>query len=204
MDSRVESLQYLRRHFSDLESFELKEHSDLIAEERQTLSDVENMHKASEVMREVQDRLSKNTIEYLNNFLTRGIHVVYPNRNLTVVIEIGDRGSRKTAEIVVVDGDVYPQVRVPVNEGTGGGLRVVIAFLLQVLVILNRDLQRIVFLDESFVQVSHDYTEGLFDLFEMLIEEFQFKILLVTHDKRFVEKADKVYQVDKGKIRELR
>lgn len=159
----------------------------------------ELLEKTSEVFRQIQELASINSVEFISSFLTRGIRIVF-DRDLEIKIEIGDRGDRKTAEIWVIETKDNRQIPVKVTEGVGGGIQVVLSFLLQVLVILNRKLNRTIFIDEQFTQVSNEYIDGLFELFVMLIDEFDFKILLITHDKRMIDRATKTYEIRGGEI----
>lgn len=158
----------------------------------------------SEVFRVIQDKASMTTVDFLNEFLTRGVNAVFHDRDFKVYLDVGQRGTRKTATIRIkhdVRGYVIDH---PLVGFTGGGPQVVVAFLLQVLVIVNRNQQRIVFVDEFFTQVSAEYRPGLFQLFQMLIADFQFSFLLITHDRSFVDQSDRVYEMNRGSIRKVR
>lgn len=156
-----------------------------------------------EVVRQLQEELIEQNIKFINEFLTQGVNIVYPDRGLIVQARIGDRGSRKTMEFFVGELKDGEYLFTPLIRASGGGVQVLVAFLLQILVIINRGLARFVLLDELFMQVSAEYIPNLFELFRMLKEEFQVDILLISQDPRLIAGATKKYRCAKGEISEV-
>lgn len=165
--------------------------------EKQTLC-----QKVSEAIKVLQQSLSEDSVAFVQEFLTLGLQTVYPERGFQVYLDVGDRATRKTLEIFIrspdKDGNVITS---HLTKGSGGGIQVIVAVLLQVLTIRNRDLQRVIFLDEALSAVSSEYLPGLRDLIQTLKEEFGFKFLAITQDPRFIELADKTYKVENGRFR---
>lgn len=161
----------------------------------------EELEKVLEVVKYLQEQVSEKTVAYLNTFLSEGLRIVFPEKEVTVYIRVGDHGVYKTAEVWMreeVDGYVVDR---PLKGNFGGGLQVVVAPLLQVLVILDKGLERVLFLDEQFTQVSMEYQDGLFNFLRLLIERFEFKILLVTQQDSFTKRADQVYYMRNGRVK---
>lgn len=160
----------------------------------------ETLQRLSLVLKNVQEKIFEDSISEVSDLISYGLGIVFSSRRISIQIEIGNHGSRKTAQINVLEKHSDYDVIVPLSEGVGGGIQVVVSFLLQVSVILRRDLAKYIFIDESFTQVSEKYTDGLFDLFRMLIDDFGFSIFLITHDRRFISRADFVYRTEGGKV----
>lgn len=172
-------------------------------EAKQKADEVISLGKVSEAVRLLQELVSKKTVDYLDAFLTEGAKVVFPTKQISLYVNVGDRGTHKTAEIWCKENIGSHVVDRPLYNNFGGGLKVVAALLLQVLVILDRGNTRVLFLDESFTQVSHEYQEGLFDLLRLLITKFDFKILLVTQVDVFTKAADLIYYMRDGSVRRM-
>lgn len=162
---------------------------------------LERAQAAATVVKEIQARISTNTVQFLSTFLTRGVATVFSDKDLEVHVQVGSRGNTNTASIVVIQNINGQRVEASLTQACGGGVQVICAFLLQILVIINRDLARVVFIDEFFTQVSKDYRDGLFDLLEMLTKEYGFSFLLISHDQEFIHRADTIYIAQDGQIR---
>jgi ABC-type nitrate/sulfonate/bicarbonate transport system ATPase subunit len=71
----------------------------------------------------------------------------------------------------------------------------VAGFLLQaVLVLLLPNTTPLLFLDESFSQVSEEYRPALSQFIRELTERTELQVVLVTHSDEFVTDADRVYR----------
>lgn len=161
---------------------------------------VEILGQVLEVVKHLQEQVSEKTVQYLNTFLSEGLRIVFPEKEVQVYIKIGDHGTYKTAEVWMKETVDGFEVDRPLKGNFGGGLQVVVAPLLQVLVIIDRGLERVLFLDEQFTQVSAEYQEGLFNFLRLLIDQMGFKILLVTQQDTFTQRADRVYYMRNGKV----
>lgn len=174
----------------------LKTQSDLC---RESLLEENILKEVSESMKVLQESVSKSTITFVETFLTKGVQSVYHDRNFKIRLVVGDRGQRKTLSVRVVEtlegGSV---IESDITNGSGGGIRVVVSFLLQVMTILNRGLEPTVFLDENFSAVSSEYLDGLFEVIGELKSEFGFNFLMITQDPRFHKYADSTYKVKSG------
>lgn len=82
----------------------------------------------------------------------------------------------------------------PVMEARGGGVAAVAGFLLQVVMILLSDAPRVLFLDETFAQVSAEYEPRLAEFLSQLVDEIGLQIVLVTHSDAFEDVSDASYR----------
>ena len=92
----------------------------------------------------------------------------------------------------------------PVNlkRGTGMGVKTVISAILQMYYLQCKG-SKILMLDEKYSAVSEEYVPAFFEFLSKLCESLQFRIILITHDKRFLQYADKTYRIDKGVVNEF-
>jgi ABC-type thiamine transport system ATPase subunit len=118
---------------------------------------------------------------------------------------MSQRGKLTTANFVVrsvVDGEV---VETPILEARGGGVAAVAGFLLRtVVLLLRKDVRPVMFLDETFAQLSADYEPAMADVLRELVDKTQLQIILVTHSTAYDDVADKSYRVSldqKGKTK---
>ena len=55
-------------------------------------------------------------------------------------------------------------------------------------------------LDEAYSNISKNYISDFFDFLSKLCEKLQFTLILITHDERFIEYADRVYEISNGYV----
>ena len=77
----------------------------------------------------------------------------------------------------------------------------IVGFILRVVVmLLRKDVARILFLDETFAHVSAEYLPALGEFLREVVDKSGIQIVMVTHQDEFVEYADKVirFELDKN------
>ena len=62
----------------------------------------------------------------------------------------------------------------------------------------------VLFMDESLSQVSSEYVPNLMSFIKELARQKGFIFVLVSHDTRIINYADKKYQVDQGIVTEVK
>jgi len=80
---------------------------------------------------------------------------------------------------------------------------VVSSFLMRVYLIIKLKLMRLIVLDEAFIQVSAEYTDGLMAFLHMLVEEAGFRFLWVSHSQNYIDGADHIFKIEHGKVRRV-
>jgi DNA repair exonuclease SbcCD ATPase subunit len=95
----------------------------------------------------------------------------------------------------VVDGE---QLDTPVMDARGGGVAAVIGFLLRLVILLLTEppVRHVMFLDESFAQLSVEYEPALAEFIKELTERTNMQVVLVTHSTAFDDAADKSYRFE--------
>lgn len=192
-DSYTNTMQDLKtKYFSTRD--ELQKAKDFVAIQEATV----------ETMRIIIDRMSAEQIKRVTNLMTFALQSIFFDKNYSVELEISDKRGLKSAEFFLVekmdDGKV---LRTEFVDGIGGGVKVVVGFALQVYYINYFGLSRVIFCDESFSQLSDIYMPYLKEFLHKLTEKLHFTFVLVTHDIRLVEGADKCYNVNDGIVTEI-
>ena len=87
------------------------------------------------------------------------------------------------------------EIETDILSARGGGVAAVTGFLLRVVFILLHKAPRVLFLDESFAQVSENYEPRLAEFIDTLCTEYGVRIVLVTHSQNpvWADYADSVY-----------
>lgn len=148
------------------------------------------------------DALVKNEsnrfIKELEELLNSSVKTIFTERDYSVEIVV-EENKRASIHLKYIDEDgneISPDVK-----DCGGGLRTVIGIILQVYFIFYSDVERIIFVDEGFSQVSSDFLPQLFGLLDELCKNNGLKLCLITHDSRIMEYADKNYVVENNKVK---
>ena len=148
------------------------------------------------------DALVKNEsnrfIKELEELLNSSVQTIFAERDYSVEIVVEDN-KRASIHLKYVDEDgneISPDIK-----DCGGGIRTVIGIILQVYFIFYSDVERVIFVDEGFSQVSSDFLPQLFGLLDELCKNNGLKLCLVTHDSRIMEYADKNYVVENNRVK---
>lgn len=116
------------------------------------------------------------------------VHVFQEDLRFVVVQKVS--GSRTVVEFQIesVMGDT--KIITPVMSARGGGVAAVSGFLLQVVVMLLTDAPKVLFLDETFAQVSAEYENRLADFISQLADNIGLQVVMVTHSDAYEAYAD--------------
>ena len=148
--------------------------------------------KSLEVMKVLIEKITDSSIGLLKNLLTVGFNTVFEGK-YSVDIQVDDRGKDKTAEFYLIENSTG--LRTMIKDDNGGGIKVILSFILRVFFIYYLKYPRFIILDEAFTELSKEYIEGLFAFFDILKKDLGFKYLFITHDIRFMNYADKILKV---------
>jgi ABC-type lipoprotein export system ATPase subunit len=83
------------------------------------------------------------------------------------------------------------------KDGVGQGVRTIISFILKAYYLINKD-SKLLFLDEKYSALSDHYVPRFFEFMKKMADERGMILVLITHDTRFSEYADKTYLVNDG------
>jgi DNA repair exonuclease SbcCD ATPase subunit len=87
-----------------------------------------------------------------------------------------------------------------VKQGKGAGVRTIISFVLLIFYILYKNSYPVLFLDESYSEISDQYLERFFSYIKSICDGKGLVVIWITHDMRFKNYGDVVYRVNDGVI----
>lgn len=142
--------------------------------------------KAVEALKVVVEHMTERDLKKIEDFVTMGLQKVIDDQKISC--KVVAEGSSKV-HITGRKGDFEG----PFVDSFGGGVWNVASFILRIIAILRLKLRRRIFLDESFNNLHVGYLENLGELMSSLVNKLGFKCLLITHQERLAECADRVY-----------
>lgn len=149
------------------------------------------------IIDDIINKFSDSLIRKLEDLLTIGLQKIFYDRNYSVQIRVVDKRNTKCVEMLLSDdGNLIPVK----NANIAGGILVVIASIIQIFYIINLDVDKYIFLDEQFSQISEQYIDNFMEFIHTLCDETNLSVVLITHDNRFIKYGDRIYIADKGKF----
>lgn len=196
LDSDLKSLETSLQQFQSYKK--RKESEILILREEYKLQE-----KSIIVMKELIDRLSQQHIKKLVDLLSFALKTIFYDKNYSVELKVENKRDSKSAQFFLVEKIGEEVLRYDFEDGIGGGILAVVGFVLQVFYLGYFKLAKIIFCDESFSQISDQYIDGLMSFIHKLSDKRGFIFVLISHDKRLIDRGDKVYEVEDGVVTEL-
>lgn len=189
-------------HKATLDTFrrDVKDNTIQIAEKSKRLEELNELTRVTDWSCNYLDTLIKEEsgkfIKRLNELLDYAIKTIFDDCDYSVEIRVSDN-SRATIHLVYDDAEgnhLEPDI-----QQCGGGIRSAIGSILQVFFILHYRTEKILLVDEGFSQISSRYLDNFFGFLEELATKNGLKVLLITHDERFLSYANACYEVKNGK-----
>lgn len=203
--------------FKDLENLAIRHKAKIDTSKNDIIYNLEQIKKEQESLNSLTSNL--NTLRYsyeyldklvkeesgkfikkLNDILDYGIKTIIFDKDYSVDIRVSDN-NKATIHLVYEDDNGY--LVEPEIGNCGGGIRTIVGVLMQIFFILLYKCEPILFLDEALSQVSSTYLPNFFGLLKEMADKNDLKILLITHDVRFNDYADRVYKVKDGHVLEI-
>lgn len=156
------------------------------------------------VLKEVIDKMSREHIERIVDLLTYALKTIFFDKDYSVEVVINDKRNAKTAEFYLLEETETEKIRSPFDNGIGGGIQAIVGFVLQVFYLGYLNQATVLFCDESFSQVSSQYIDPLIQFINELARSKEFIFVLVSHDTRLIPYAKKTYEVESGKVKEVK
>lgn len=155
------------------------------------------------VLNNIIELMSKENIKQIVDIATYALQTIFTDKDYALELEIRELRSKNSCELYLIDStDKDNIIKAHIND-TGGGIKVVISFVLQIFYIMYYNLNRILFLDEALSAVSIEYIPSLMTFIKSLSEQRGFTFLAVCHDNRFFEYADKIYLMRDGVLTDI-
>lgn len=147
-----------------------------------------------EYYKKAVDVVYERSIQELKDMLNSALSTIFVDRDFAVDIVLSDKRGKSIQLKALENGK-------PVNlkRGTGMGVKTVISAVLHIYYLQCKN-SKILMLDEAYSAVSEEYVEAFFTFLSQLCEKLEFKIILITHDPRFLQYANKKYRINQGVV----
>ena len=150
--------------------------------------------ETKELYKKAIDVIYENSVQELKSLLNTVLTNAFVGRNFEMDIVISDKRGKSLTFVLYENGK-------PVNlkVGTGMGVKSVISAVLQMYYIQCKG-SDILLIDETYSKISASYVDEFFAFLKTLCDRLGFKIVMITHDERFLQYADKSYTFNLGKV----
>ena len=185
--------------------------TDLELEINKLADDTLTVEKAVWLLQQYADFQQKEVIEKVESVVTDGIRMVFQNDSLDFKLYYSETKSgtkKKAPEITMAVFYDYNGERVKgdIKESFGGGLSVVVATLLRIVVVMfmSAKVRPILFLDEPIKDLSPEYPEQdtlasqyrdrMASFLKGITETTGIQVIMVTHEPNYAEVSDVDYR----------
>ena len=159
-------------------------------------SSIKVIQDSREYYRKAIDVIYEKSIGQLSETLNSALSYIFYDREYTLELKLEDKRG-KSLELILRDGEN----EVNLKDGVGMGVRTVISAVLQTYYLMARG-SKILFVDEKYSYVSESYVQRFFDFLKSLCHKSGFILVIISHDTRFFDYADKVIVVNEGRVHE--
>lgn len=146
------------------------------------------------------DVMYEESIGALKETLNTALQYIITDKNYSCNIKLEDKRGTKNLFISLVDND--EDFEVDLKNSTGQGVRAVISAVLKVFYLINQD-SKILLLDEKWSALSDQYVSNFFAFLHNLCDEKGIIAVMISHDPRFFDYADRTYLVADGNVQLL-
>jgi hypothetical protein len=160
--------------------------------------EADQYEQACALLSKYADARQEEVRERLEGLVTRGLQAVF-EEDLTFHIKTKYVGKRVDTEFVLRSTHDGQMIETGIMDARGGGVAAVTGFLLQVILLILHGAPRVLFLDESFAQVSAEYEPRLAAFMDELATDLSLQVVMVTHSTGFEDVSDVVYRTSAPK-----
>lgn len=150
------------------------------------------------IIDDIISKFSDSLLRKLEELLSVGLKKIFYDRDYSVTIKVVDKRNSKCVELLLNDNGHLIPVK---DSNVAGGILVVIASIIQIFFVINLDsVEKQLYLDEQFSQISQQYIGTFMEFIKTLCSETGLSIVLITHDNKFTKYGDRIYIADRGKF----
>lgn len=163
------------------------------------LSDQQTYDQSITILKKLMDNLSRSQINHLSDLLNSSVQSIFFDRQYQIELCVTELRNSNQLQLILHEDTPDGHVTSNLNDN-GYGLKGIIGFILQCYFILYYHQTPIIFLDEAFGNLSSQYLPYLKALIQSLTDKYKFKFVLITHDERLMQLADRTYKVRLGNV----
>lgn len=167
---------------------------------QQLLQDQQTYEHSIDVLKKMMDQLSKSQITHLSDLLNSSVQSIFFDRQYSIELNVTELRNQNQLKILLHEDTPDGHIVSDINDN-GYGLKGIIGFILQCYFIIYYKQDPILFLDEAFGNLSSQYLPYLKALIQSLTNKYGFRFILITHDERLMEMADRTYRVRLGEVK---
>lgn len=158
-------------------------------------SKIEFLNSTKQYYVKAVDIMYEESIGALKETLNTALQYIMYDKNYACNLVLEDKRGTKNLYISLVDLD--EDFEVDLKDGVGQGVRTIISFVLKTYYLINQN-SKLLFLDEKYSALSEHYVPRFFEFMKRMAGERDMIIVIITHDSRFMEYADKTYVINDG------
>lgn len=130
----------------------------------------------------------------IESIVSTGLKTIF-GEDLSLRIENRMNGKRPELQFLLVSRYGQETLETSILDARGGGVAAVAGFLIQaVLALLTPGVRPVLFLDETFGQLSDGFQANLAGFIQELVKRSSLQIVLISHSNAYSEAADRVYR----------
>ena len=169
--------------------------------ELQTMLQLQQTYAHSiDILKKMLDQLSKSQIQHLSDLLNSSVQSIFFDRQYSIELQVTELRNQNQLKLLLHEDTADGHVVSDINDN-GYGLKGIIGFILQCYFILYYKQTPILFLDEAFGNLPSQYLPYPKALITSLTNKYGFQFVLITHDERLMQLADRTYQVRLGNVK---
>ena len=160
---------------------------------QQAQSIAQDLEKVSVLLASISEERQRDAQVKIEILVTQGLQKIFgPDWSFHVVPSL--RGKTPIVEFKVRTKLQNKILETSVLDARGAGLASVVGFLLRLVLILLSQKSSVLVLDETFANLSDSYIPNLIEFIREIVDKSDLQIIMVTHEPRFAEVADRCYQ----------
>ena len=137
----------------------------------------------------------------LEKLLNSAVQTIFYDKDYSIEFEISEYRNNNNLSIYLVETlDDGSTIKTDIKNN-GFGLKSIIGLILQVYFTLYHNQAPVLIMDESLSAISTNYIEYVRELIKSLSDEYGFYFILVNHDPRWNDLADRVYEMKNGELK---
>lgn len=180
---------------------EKQKKSDMELKLQNLIKEEHQYEKAVELMKSIIEGMSQSQVRHLEELINSALSTIFFDRTYYVELVVTELRNTNNLQIILSEVNDEGQFVKTKLEDNGYGVKSIIGFILQVYYILYHKQYPILFMDESFTNLSKQYLPYLKTLINDLANKYGFIFVLVTHDTDIKLLSDRTYNVEKGVVK---
>jgi len=156
---------------------------------------------AIDYMKKLIDALSRTHIDHLEKLLNSAVSTIFYDKDYRIEFEVSEYRNNNNLNIYLIETqEDGTEIKTDI-QNNGFGVKTIVGFILQIYFILYHNQSPVLIIDEGLSALSTQYIEYFRTLIQTLTKEYGFIFILVSHDPRFNDLADRTYEVKNGEMK---